>query len=92
MIRYDYAILRAKAEELRKSASTLNEQFTNIVNSAQKVSENFKGSAADSYFSSFNNLSSRFNEFVQLVNEMAIAVDQTADDMEATETKIAGTV
>lgn len=92
MIKYDYVILRAKADELRRSANMLKEQFTNIVKSAQKVSENFEGSAADSYFSSFNNLSSRFNEFVLLVNEMATAVDQTADDMEATETKIAGTV
>lgn len=91
-IKFDYSILHEKASSLRTSASKLDAKFTEIKASANTVRNNFSGEAANQYFQSFDSFSARFSEFKDLVDRMATAVDNTANEMQTLESKIAGTV
>lgn len=83
-------ILREKASNLRSYISEHDEAINKIRNLVNGLPSEFKGVAADTYIEKFNSMEPTFNNFSEMLEELASKLDYAAEQFSAADDAVAG--
>ncbi|MCI5598263.1 MAG: WXG100 family type VII secretion target [Ruminococcus sp.] len=81
--------MRGRASEYRTQASNVESVITKLDNLLQNLQGEWEGQASESYASRYQQLRPGFVKAQELINEIASALDSTANIVEETDTNIA---
>ena len=81
--------MRGTASEYRTQASNVESVITKLDNLLQNLQGEWEGQASESYASRYQQLRPGFVKAQELINEIASALDSTANIVEETDTNIA---
>ena len=81
--------IRGRASEYRTQASNVESVITKLDNLLQNLQGEWEGQASESYASRYQQLRPGFVKAQELINEIASALDSTANIVEETDTNIA---
>ncbi|MGO5175669.1 WXG100 family type VII secretion target [Ruminococcus sp. LCP21S3_E8] len=81
--------MRGRASEYRTQASNVESVITKLDNLLQNLQGEWEGQASESYASRYQQLRPGFVKAQDLINEIASALDSTANIVEETDTNIA---
>ena len=93
------ALIKLTPEELRASAQcytegseSVDQVLTSLTREQAVISENWDGSAFDSFEQQFNELSPKIKEFAQLLQDINAQLIKVADIVEQTDQDIAAQI
>ena len=81
--------LRASAQRYTDGAENVNQVLSSLTNEQAIISENWEGSAFQSFEEQFNELSPKIKEFAQLLQDINAQLVKVADIVEQTDQDIA---
>ena len=81
--------MRGRPSEYRTQASNVESVITKLDNLLQNLQGEWEGQASESYASRYQQLRPGFVKAQELINEIASALDSTANIVEETDTNIA---
>ena len=84
--------LRASAQRYTDGAENVNQVLSSLTNEQAIISENWEGSAFQSFEEQFNELSPKIKEFAQLLQDIHAQLVQVADIVEQTDHDIAAQI
>ena len=84
--------LRASAQRYTDGAENVNQVLSSITNEQAIISENWEGSAFQSFEEQFNELSPKIKEFAQLLQDINAQLVKVADIVEQTDQDIAAQI
>ncbi|MFU2181713.1 MULTISPECIES: WXG100 family type VII secretion target [Streptococcus] len=93
------ATIKLTPEELRQSAvqysngsQTVTDVLTTLTNEQAVISENWEGSAFDSFEQQFNELSPKIQEFAELLTAINQQLNSVATTLEETDSQMASQI
>jgi WXG100 family type VII secretion target len=84
--------LRASAQRYTDGAENVNQVLSSLTNEQAIISENWEGSAFQSFEEQFNELSPKIKEFAQLLQDINAQLVKVADIVEQTDQDIAAQI
>ena len=84
--------LRASAQRYTDGAENVNKVLSSLTNEQAIISENWEGSAFQSFEEQFNELSPKIKEFAQLLQDINAQLVKVADIVEQTDQDIAAQI
>ena len=84
--------LRASAQRYTVGAENVNQVLSSLTNEQAIISENWEGSAFQSFEEQFNELSPKIKEFAQLLQDINAQLVKVADIVEQTDQDIAAQI
>ena len=84
--------LRASAQRYTDGAENVNQVLSSLTNEQAIISENWEGSAFQSFEGQFNELSPKIKEFAQLLQDINAQLVKVADIVEQTDQDIAAQI
>ena len=84
--------LRASAQRYTDGAENVNQVLSSLTNEQAIISENWAGSAFQSFEEQFNELSPKIKEFAQLLQDINAQLVKVADIVEQTDQDIAAQI
>lgn len=81
--------MRARANEYRGEADTVNQVICKMDSLLQQLQSEWEGSASESYAERYQELKPGFQKAEELIREIASALDTTANIVEETDQNIA---
>ncbi len=81
--------MRARANEYRGEADTVNQVICKMDSLLQQLQSEWEGSASESYAERYQELKPGFQKAEELIREIASALDSTANIVEETDQNIA---
>ena len=84
--------LRASAQRYTDGAENVNQVLSSLTNEQAIISENWEGSAFQSFEEQFNELSPKIKEFAQLLQDINAQLVSVADIVEQTDQDIAAQI
>ena len=84
--------LRASAQRYTDGAENVNQVLSSLTNEQAIISENWEGSACQSFEEQFNELSPKIKEFAQLLQDINAQLVKVADIVEQTDQDIAAQI
>lgn len=84
--------LRTSAQKYTQGAQTVTEVLNSLTNEQQVISENWEGTAFQSFDNQFNELSPKIREFSELLEEINQQLNKVADIVEQTDADIASQI
>ena len=81
--------MRARANEYRGEADTVNQVICKMDSLLQQLQSEWEGSASESYAERYQELKPGFQKAEELIREIALALDSTANIVEETDQNIA---
>lgn len=84
--------LRASAQRYTDGAENVNQVLSSLTNEQAIISENWEGSAFQSFEEQFNELSPKIKEFAQLLQDINAQLMKVADIVEQTDQDIAAQI
>ena len=84
--------LRASAQRYTDGAENVNQVLSSLTNEQAIISENWEGSAFQSFEEQFNELSPKIKEFAQLLQGINAQLVKVADIVEQTDQDIAAQI
>ena len=88
-IRISPDTMRQRAGQYRKEASNVNQVIAAMDNLLNNLQGEWEGEASQSYAQRYAELKPSFNNAEELIDEIASALEQTADILEETDASIA---
>ena len=85
-------LLKGKAKELRGYKSEHDDAINRIKNLVNGLTGEFKGVAANAYIEKFNSMEPTFNNFSEMLAELASNLDFTADELERKDNEVASKI
>ncbi len=85
-------LLRGKAGELRGYKSEHDDAISKIKNLVNGLTGEFKGVAASAYIEKFNSMEPTFNNFSEMLAELASNLDFAANEMEGKDNEVANKI
>ncbi|KGM36382.1 MULTISPECIES: WXG100 family type VII secretion target [Streptococcus] len=84
--------LRASAQRYTEGSESVDQVLTSLTREQAVISENWDGSAFDSFEQQFNELSPKIKEFAQLLQDINAQLIKVADIVEQTDQDIAAQI
>ena len=84
--------LRASAQRYTDGAENVNQVLSSLTNEQAIISENWEGSAFQSFEEQFNELAPKIKEFAQLLQDINAQLVKVADIVEQTDQDIAAQI
>lgn len=84
--------LRASAQRYTEGSENVNQVLSTLTNEQAIISENWEGSAFQSFEEQFNELSPKIKEFAQLLQDINAQLVKVADIVEQTDQDIAAQI
>ena len=84
--------LRASTQRYTDGAENVNQVLSSLTNEQAIISENWEGSAFQSFEEQFNELSPKIKEFAQLLQDINAQLVKVADIVEQTDQDIAAQI
>lgn len=84
--------LRASAQRYTEGSESVDQVLTSLTREQAVISENWDGSAFDSFEQQFNELSPKIKEFAQLLQDINTQLIKVADIVEQTDQDIAAQI
>lgn len=84
--------LRASAQRYTEGSESVDQVLTSLTREQAVISENWDGSAFDSFEQQFNELSPKIKEFAQLLQDINAQLVKVADIVEQTDQDIAAQI
>lgn len=84
--------LRESAQRYTQGSESVDQVLTSLTNEQAIISENWDGSAFDSFEQQFNELSPKIKEFAQLLQDINAQLVKVADIIEQTDQDIAAQI
>lgn len=81
--------MRSRAIEYRNEASNVEQVIVKMDNLLNTLQGEWEGESSRSYAERYNQLKPYFTKTKELINEIAVALDQTATTLEETDASIA---
>ncbi|AXQ79412.1 WXG100 family type VII secretion target [Streptococcus chenjunshii] len=84
--------LRTSSQKYGTGATDIDQILTTLTNEQAVISENWSGSAFDSFEVQFNELSPKIKQFSQLLEDIQTQLNSVADTIEQTDQDIASKI
>lgn len=84
--------LRTSAQRYSQGSTSVDEVLTSLTNEQAIISDNWDGSAFESFEQQFNELSPKIKEFAQLLQDINDQLVKVADIIEQTDQDIAAQI
>ena len=84
--------MRASAQRYTEGSESVDQVLTSLTREQAVISENWDGSAFDSFEQQFNELSPKIKEFAQLLQDINAQLIKVADIVEQTDQDIAAQI
>lgn len=81
--------MRGRANEYRAEANNVGQVISKMDSLLNQLQAEWEGAASESYAERYNELKPSFIKAQELINEIAVALDQTANTLEETDASIA---
>ena len=82
-------VLRDSATEMQVKVETIKSVLNSATMEINKVSDNYQGSASDSFYAKYNTMKTKFDNFCQEIDEYIKFLNKTADTYEEQDSAIA---
>lgn len=82
-------VLRDSAAEMKEKVATIKNVLGQATMEINKVSDNYQGSAAESFMSKYNTMKNKFDNFCEEIEEYINFLNKTAEEYEKGDQDIA---
>ena len=82
--------MRTRAGEVRGNGETFQEVINSMQNIINELQSEWEGAASQAFAQQFDALKPSFNDLRQLIDDIGMQLDQTADAVETLDNEIAG--